>query len=125
MRALAASGDSTSAREHARNHATYVRSELGGPVSADVVDFANQLRNHAGAREGAPAVLVAEAPLARRLTARGPDRRSGPVKAPAAVEIQPPTPVSPTFLPRRVLWVAAGLWAISLLLPIRARLKGR
>jgi DNA-binding SARP family transcriptional activator len=124
MRALAASGDSTSAREHARIHAAYVRAELGGPVSRAVVEFANQLRTYVGARESSTPVLVAEAPVARRLTPRGPDRRSGPVKAPTAFEIQPPRPVAPRLLSRRVLWMAAGLWAVSLLLPIRARLRG-
>jgi len=123
MRALAASGDPTSAREHARAHAAYVRAELGGPVSAPVVEFANRLRNYAGAGESSPAVLVEEAPLARRLTPRGPDRRSGPFKALTPVEIQPPGQVSSPVIPRRVLWVAAGLWAVSLLLPIRARLR--
>jgi hypothetical protein len=122
MRALAASGDSTSAREHARIHAAYVRAELGGPVSAGVVEFANRLRNGSGALESVPMGHVAEAPGSRRLLARGPDRRSGPTKAPALAEIESLTPVSPPRLPRRVLWMAAGLWVVSLLLP-RARLR--
>ena len=75
MRALVCAGDPTGAREHARAHASYVRSELGGPASAEIVAYANQLRDESrpeglsspGARDPAAAPRV--------LIRRGPERR--------------------------------------------------
>ena len=119
MRALVAAGDTTSAREHARIHAAYVRAELGGPVSEAVVVFANRLLKQTIPRE----FPGAEYPRAA-LIPRGPDRRSGPVALPAAPVVTP-RPRPPRRVPKAAWWATAALWAIGLILvPFRRSMEG-
>jgi DNA-binding SARP family transcriptional activator len=114
MRALAATGDPTAAREHAREHAAYVRAELGGPAAEAVVAFANQLRIAPTPHESTLDQPRSDYPP-RPLVRRGPDRRSGPVAARLAAS-SPPTRALPLPAVPRGAWKAtAVLWVVALL----------
>jgi len=77
MRALVIAGDPTGAREHARVHAAYVRTELGGPAAPEVVAYANQLRVVSPPEATSPSGSPVAVP--RVMIRRGPERRiSGP-----------------------------------------------
>ncbi|HZN99059.1 MAG TPA: BTAD domain-containing putative transcriptional regulator, partial [Gemmatimonadales bacterium] len=114
MRALAASGDPTAAREHAREHAAYVRAELGGPVAEAVVAFANQLRsNPAPPKSTRPQPRSDQPP--HPLVRRGPDRRSGPVAAPPTASTRWAEALLLPAVPRGAWKATAVLWVIALL----------
>jgi DNA-binding SARP family transcriptional activator len=112
MRALAAAGDITSAREHARVHAAYVRAELGGPVAEAVVAFANRLRDEPGPREPTSTPARALAPARVPPIMRGPERRGVPI----AAGIEFPPALSLPAVPRLAWWGVAAFWAVALLL---------
>jgi DNA-binding SARP family transcriptional activator len=115
MRALAAAGDVSSAREHARAHAAYVRAELGGPAAEAVVAFANRLRSDPVAGDATPSPSRSET-SALSLTFRGPERRSGAVAAPVAAAMKSTWVLSLPPVPRVAWWATAALWAVALLL---------
>ncbi|HJR16613.1 MAG TPA: tetratricopeptide repeat protein, partial [Gemmatimonadales bacterium] len=117
MRALAAAGDPTGAREHARAHATYVRAELGGPVAESVVAFANQLRRDSGESlvaepsACAPAVPVVT-PVGRPVIAVPNLRR----QLPGAAAVLSHRVLALPAVPRQVWWAVATCLTVALLL---------
>jgi DNA-binding SARP family transcriptional activator len=114
MRALAAAGDPTAAREHAREHAAYVRTELGGPVAEAVVALANQLRSTPAPAESTRRQPRSDQPP-RPLVRRGPDRRSSPVAGPPAASIRWTGALLLPAVPRGAWKATAVLWGIALL----------
>ncbi len=114
MRALAAVGDPTAAREHAREHAAYVRAELGGPVAEAVVAFANHLRSNPAPPEATRRQPRSDQPP-RPLVHRGPDRRSGPVAVPPAASIRSTGALPLPAVPRGAWKATAVLWVIAVL----------
>jgi len=111
MRALAAAGDPTSAREHARVHAAYVRAELGGPVAEAVVVFANQLRDDPIPGEPPVAPTWVSVPILATPILRGPERRAVPL----AATVRVPRALRLPAVPRMAWWGVAAFWALGLL----------
>jgi DNA-binding SARP family transcriptional activator len=116
MRALAAAGDSTAAREHARIHAAYVRAELGGPVSEEVVAFANRLRTEPVPRERPPLTATSGSSARISRILRGSDRRTGEVAVPVAAVARSSRVFSWPEVPRVAWRATAAFWAVILLL---------
>src|SRR5687768_17278738 len=74
MRAVAAAGDLTAAKEHARAYSA--RSvQTGVPIDDTVVEFVRELRDQPAKRESAP--MIAQDHSRTTPIVRGPDRRSG------------------------------------------------
>ena len=107
VRGLAAAGDFTAAKGHARAYSARLVG-VGVPVDDAVVEFVRELRDKPGKPESAPMKRGDHSPATPIV--RGPDRRSGSV---AVIDLPPP-PSLPA-VPRFAWWGVAVVWALALL----------